>query len=55
MRIPLEQMSLTELEQHHAVFSQVNHLTGKIQNPDLAEQAQNLINQKKEQENALLH
>ena len=55
MKIPLEKMNLEELQKHHAVFSQVNHITGKIQNPELAAQAEELIKQIKGQNNALLH
>lgn len=47
MKTPLEEMSLEELQQHHTVFSQVNHITGKIKNPGLAAQAEKLIKQKR--------
>ena len=55
MQISFEDMSVDMLRRYHAYYSQVNHLTGKINNPELVKKTSQLIAQKKEEQNALLH
>ncbi len=54
-RTSFEDMSVAMLRRYNAYYSQVNHLTGEINNPELVEKTSQLIAEKKEQENALLH
>ncbi len=45
-RTSFENMSVAMLRRYNAYYSQVNQLTGKINNPELVEKIQQLIAQK---------